>query len=49
MILRFLSHISIIILKGTVSVISSDPQCKDGNARITSVPLKGLSDRVQVR
>ena len=24
--------------KGTVSVISSDPPCKDGNARFTTVP-----------
>ena len=32
------------ILKGTVSVISSDPPCKDGNARFTTIPLKALSD-----
>ena len=25
-------------IKGTVSVISSDPPCKDGNGRITTVP-----------
>ena len=25
--------------KGTVSVISSDPPCKDSNARFTDVPL----------
>jgi len=32
------------VIKGTVSVISSDPPCKDGNARYTTVPLKALSD-----
>ena len=26
--------------KGTVRVISRDPQCKDGNARFTTIPLK---------
>jgi len=31
---------------GTVCVISSDPQCKDNNARFTTVPLKALSDQV---
>ena len=29
-------------LKGTVSVISSDPPCKDGNARFTTVPLEAF-------
>ena len=28
--------------KGTVSVISSDPPCEDGNARFTTAPLKPL-------
>ena len=28
------------LLKGTVSVISSEPPCKDENARYTMVPLK---------
>ena len=32
--------------KGNVSVILSDPLCKYGNARITTVPLKDLSDQV---
>ena len=32
-------------LKGTVSVISSDPQCKDDNARFTTVPLKPFTDQ----
>ena len=32
-------------IKGTVSVISSDPQCKEGNARFTTVPLKPLCVR----
>ena len=27
-------------LKGTVSVISSDPPCKDCNGRFTTVPVK---------
>ena len=30
--------------KGTVSVILSDPQYKDGNAWCTMVPNKALSD-----
>ena len=29
-------------MKGTASVISSNPQCKNGNARLTTVPLKPL-------
>ena len=33
-----------ISVKGTVRVISSDPPCKDGNVRFTTVPLKPLSD-----
>ena len=33
------------IIKGTVSVISSDPPCKDNNVRFTTVPLKTLSDQ----
>jgi len=33
-------------VKGTVSVISSDPSCKDGNARYTIVALKALYDQV---
>ena len=28
------------LFKGTASVISSDPQCKDDNARFTSVQMK---------
>ena len=31
-------------LKGLYSVISSDPPCKDGNARFTTVPLKPVED-----
>ena len=31
-------------LKGTVSIISSDPPCKYDNAQFTAVPLRGLSD-----
>ena len=33
-------------LKGTECVISSDPSCKDGNARFTMVPFKALSNKV---
>ena len=33
-------------IKGTVSVISSDPPCKDGNGWFTTVPLIILSDQV---
>jgi len=32
----------IAVIKGTVSVISSDPSCKDDSARFTIVPLKHL-------
>ena len=31
--------------KETVNVISSDPPCKDDIARVTTVPLKPLSDQ----
>ena len=33
------------ILKGTVSIISSNPPCKDGNSRYTTVPFKPLSQQ----
>ena len=33
-------------IKGTVSLISSGPPCKDGIARFTTVTLKALSDQV---
>ena len=36
-------------LKGTVSVISSDPPWKDGNARFTTVHLKAYSDQLWFR
>ena len=29
-------------VKGIVRVISSDPPCKDGNTRFTTVPLKAF-------
>ena len=32
-------------IKGTVSVISSDPPCKDSSIQFTTVPLKSLSDQ----
>jgi len=31
---------------GSVSLISNNPLCKDGNARFTTVLLKDLSDQV---
>ena len=34
------------MFKGTISVISSYPPCKLGNALYTAVPLKALSDQV---
>ena len=34
------------LIKGTVTVISSDPTCRDDNVQFTSVPLKALSDQV---
>ena len=34
------------IFKWTLSLISSDPPCKEGYARFTTVPLIGLSDQV---
>ena len=38
------------LLKGTVSVISSDPPCEDGKAyKFTMAPLKALSDQVRIR
>ena len=33
-------------IKGTISVISSDPACKYGIVRLTTVPLKALSDQI---
>ena len=33
------------VLKGTVCVISSDPQCTNDNARFTTVLLKALSEQ----
>ena len=37
------------IVKWTVSVILSDPLCKDGNVRFTTIPLEALSDHVGIR
>ena len=33
----------------TVRVISSDPPCKDDNARFTTVTLEAFSDQVLIR
>ena len=33
------------IIKETVSVLSSDPLCRDDNARFKTVSLKPLSDQ----
>ena len=38
-----------VLLKGTVSVISSDHQYTDGNARFTTEPLKPISNKKCVR
>ena len=35
-------------IKGTVSVFSSAPLCQDGNAQFTTVPLKTLSDELDI-
>ena len=32
-------------IKGTVSVVSSHPSCKDGNVQFATVPLEALSDK----
>ena len=37
------------MFKGIVSVISSDPPCKDDNAWFTTVPLKAVSDQILIR
>ena len=37
----------LLLNKGIVRIISSDPKCKDGNARFTTVPLK--SEQEQIR
>ena len=36
---------NILMFKGTVSIISSDPPCKDGYARFRTVPPKPYSDQ----
>ena len=37
---------NLFLYKGTtVNALSSHPQCKDGNVRFTTVPLKPLSDK----
>jgi len=40
------ANLYLVFFKGTVSVILSDPSCKDGNARFTMVTLKALYDQV---
>ena len=40
------SGLNFFYIKGTVSVILSDPSCKEGNVRFTTVPYKPLSDQV---
>jgi len=32
--------LNLVLIKGTLSVISSHPPCKDNNARFTTVPFK---------
>ena len=36
-------------IKGTVSIISSDPPCKVDNTQFRTVLLKALSDQVSIR
>ena len=36
------------LINGTISVISSDSPCKDGNAWFKTVPLKAFSDQVWI-
>ena len=38
--------ITLVGLKGTLSVILNNPQCKNDNTRFTTLPLKTLSDKV---
>ena len=35
-------------IKETVSVVSNDPACKDGNAWFTTVPFRALSNQVSM-
>ena len=37
------------LVKETVRVMSSDPHCKDDNARFKTLPLKYLSDQVSIK
>ena len=39
----------ILVLEGTVSVVSSDLPCKDDNAQFSTVPLKACFDQVLIR
>ena len=39
---------TISVSKLTVSVILSDPLCRDGNSRIILVPMKALSDQALI-
>ena len=39
-----MENIKIIFLKGTVSIILSDPPCKNGTARFKTVRLKAFTD-----
>ena len=39
---NFFKNTQKVDMKGTVSVITSDPPCKDGNVRFITVPLKAL-------
>ena len=41
--------ITLVGLKGTLSVILNNPQCKNDNTRFTTLPLKTLSDNVWIR
>ena len=44
--IKLAQAVKVISFKGTVSVISSDPPCKDDNSRFTMVSLNVLSHQV---
>ena len=41
------NNFNFIVIKRTVSVISSDPSCKDRNSRFTTVPLKSKNNIIK--
>ena len=45
---KFVRSLTSSLFKGTVSVVSSDPSCKEDSGRFIRVPLKALSDQVYI-